>query len=75
MRNKQIESLVENINMNKKMQQVNLKYERENDSHYIRLYTGTSCLKTMFSGTPKSIIESLYAFRQGLLFQSTDYVR
>lgn len=75
MRNKEVEQLVSNINMNKKMNQVYLKYERENDSHYIRLYTGMSCLKTMFSGTPKEVLSQLYAFRNGLTFETSDFVK
>ncbi len=75
MRNKEVEQLVSNINMNKKMNQAYLKYEGENDSHYIRLYTGNSCLKTLFSGTPKEVLSQLYAFRNGLTFEASDFVK
>ena len=70
----EIESLVNNINMNRKMQHVNLKYECSNGFHNIYLYSGESCIKVMFVGNTKEIIVQLQAFRQGLQFVSTDYV-
>lgn len=46
-----------------------LKVEHENDCYYVRVYKGESCQKTLFGGgTIKEMIESLRAFRQGLLF-------
>ncbi len=75
MRNKEIELVCENINKNDKMKQVYLKYERENDFYYIRLYSGNSCLKSVFSGTPKEVLSQLYAFRNGLTFNASDFAK
>lgn len=75
MRNKEIEGLCERVNLSKKMSGVYVKYERENDSHFIRLYVGASCQKTLFSGTPKEVLSQLYAFRNGLTFEASDFVK
>ncbi len=48
---------------------VHLKVEYENNFYFVRVYKGESCEKTLFGGgTIKEMIESLRAFRQGLLF-------
>ncbi len=76
MRSPEITALCENINKNEKMNNdMKLRYERENDYHCIRLYVKESCKKTLFIGTSKEILSQLYAFRNGLTFQSSDFVR
>lgn len=62
------------INLSKLMQGVYLKVERENNCFYVRIYKGESCQNTLFGGgTAREMLESLRAFRKGLLFVG-DYV-
>jgi CDP-glycerol glycerophosphotransferase (TagB/SpsB family) len=67
--------LINQINMNKKMQQVYLVHHQNENYHKIFLYSGEICLKGMFGGNIQDTNKWLSAFLLGLNFNATDFVK